>query len=319
MWTTKQKSSKKKRQKTRKRKTSIVSEKVPISSFNKSIITINGKNCSPKPTSEMNNFSCYSNDSILELKRLWNIKHSNQQITSTDPYQIYILLKKYLSSVCDKEICWLNQNLHFGKINENIKNSFAPVSPAIWKKNPNEWLTNYDIMNVMRQYEQSYPCFSFIGPSPIDFDKKINRGECVWNELCRFELRQYIQSKILKIGVIFNTDPHNRRGQHWISLFIDIKKQDIVYFDSAANGTPQEVNQFIRRVVHQGNRMVPKIKFKVHKITNVMHQLKNTECGVYSLFFIINLLENNIDSNYLKTNILRDEYIERFRKIYFND
>jgi hypothetical protein len=267
----------------------------------------------------MNNFSCYSNDSILELKRLWNIKHSNQQITSTDPYQIYILLKKYLSSVCDKEICWLNQNLHFGKINENIKNSFAPVSPAIWKKNPNEWLTNYDIMNVMRQYEQSYPCFSFIGPSPIDFDKKINRGECVWNELCRFELRQYIQSKILKIGVIFNTDPHNRRGQHWISLFIDIKKQDIVYFDSAANGTPQEVNQFIRRVVHQGNRMVPKIKFKVHKITNVMHQLKNTECGVYSLFFIINLLENNIDSNYLKTNILRDEYIERFRKIYFND
>ena len=291
---------------------------VPVTQYNKSIISIEGKNCSPKPSSELNHFSCYSNNSLLELKNLWNIKHSNQQITSNDPHEIYVLLKKYLSSVCDKEICWLNQNLHFGKINDKIKNSFAPISPANWKNNPNEWLSNYDIMNVMRQFEQAYPCFSFIGPTSIDFDKKIFKGKCVWDELCHFELNQYIKDKKNKIGIIFNTDPHTKDGEHWISMFIDLKKKDIVYFDSAANQTPTEIGVLLRRIVKQGNRLNPKIKFRVTRINNVMHQLKNTECGVYSLFFIINLLENNIDADYLKNNILRDEYIEQFRNIYFN-
>ena len=28
-----------------------------------------------------------------------------------------------------------------------------------------------------------------------------------------------------KIGIIFNTDPHDKPGQHWISMFINIKKK----------------------------------------------------------------------------------------------
>ena len=35
-----------------------------------------------------------------------------------------------------------------------------------------------------------------------------------------------------KIGIIFNTDPHNKSGSHWISLFIDVKKKIICFFDS---------------------------------------------------------------------------------------
>ena len=43
------------------------------------------------------------------------------------------------------------------------------------------------------------------------------------------------------------------------------------------------------------------------------------ECGMYSLYFIIHMLENKISSNYLKTHKLDDKYVEKFRKLYFND
>jgi hypothetical protein len=50
----------------------------------------------------------------------------------------------------------------------------------------------------------------------------------------------------------------------------------------------------------------------------VEHQYGDTECGIYSLFFLVHMLEDKITSHYLKTHILKDKYMEQFRKIYFN-
>ena len=48
----------------------------------------------------------------------------------------------------------------------------------------------------------------------------------------------------------------------------------------------------------------------------VEHQKKNTECGVYSLFFIIEMLKT--DKDYMFHKEIPDEEIEKFRKEYFN-
>ena len=72
--------------------------------------------------------------------------------------------------------------------------SFAPESPPEWKKNPNEWLSSIDIIDVMKQYEKAYKCFDFIGPSPIDFDTRKLYGECVWNELCNFNIADQLKN-----------------------------------------------------------------------------------------------------------------------------
>jgi hypothetical protein len=40
---------------------------------------------------------------------------------------------------------------------------------------------------------------------------------------------------------------------------------------------------------------------------------------MYSLFFIVHLLEDKFTEHYLKTHILKDEYMEKFRHVYFND
>ena len=276
-------------------------------------------NCSPKPKDKLNNFTCYTNNDLIKLRDLWNARHPDVKITSNSPKEIHKKISEHLKDICNNEACWLKQKTIFGKLDSDLADSFAPESPEEWKKNPNEWLSSTDIMKVMKQYEKAYKCFDFIGPSPIDFDTRQLYGECVWEELCNFNLEKMIKNGKTKIGIIFNTDPHNKPGQHWISLFINIQKGDIFFFDSTGDDSPPEIKKLINRIKKQGFAMNPPIKFTIDSNEGIEHQYGNTECGVYSIFFIVHMLEDKMTENYLKTHILKDEYIEEFRHIYFND
>ena len=178
------------------------------------------------------------------MKSLWNERHPDLKITSNNSKEIWEKLRNNLSNVCDTEKCWLKQNFINNNLDNELKNyTFAPDAPKSWNKNPNEWLNSLDINKVMKQYEHEYPCFTFIGPSPIDFETKKLFGQCVWNELCNFDLERYIKKGKTKFGIIFNTDPHYLDGSHWICLFIDIKKNYIYYFDSNAENLAQKINR----------------------------------------------------------------------------
>jgi hypothetical protein len=285
----------------------------------KNPIDLKKVNCSPKQKGEINGFSCYTNKSLYKLRDLWNARHPDVKITSNSPKEIHRQISYNLSGICNKESCWLKQKAEFGPIESDISDSFAPESPPEWKKNPNEWLSSIDIMNVMKQYEKAYKCFDFIGPSPIDFDTRKLYGECVWDELCNFSLEDQIKQGKTKIGIIFNTDPHNKPGQHWISMFINIKKKKIFFFDSTGDPQPSEIIDFIDRLKEQGLNLNPKIHFRIDSNEGVEHQYGNTECGIYSLFFIVHMLEDKLTEPYLKTHILKDEYMNKFRHVYFND
>ena len=282
-------------------------------------IALQKVNCSPKPKGEMNEFSCYTNKSLYKLRDLWNARHPDVKIKTSSPKEIHLLISEKLSGVCNKESCWLKQKDKFGILESDLADSFAPESPNEWKKNPNEWLSSVDIMDVMKQYESAYKCFDFIGPSPIDFDTKKLYGDCVWDELCNFSVEQQIKNGKTKIGIIFNTDPHNKPGQHWISMFINIKKKQIFFFDSTGDSPSPEIMKLVERIKKQGLELDKKIIFKYNSNEGVEHQYGNTECGVYSLFFIVHMLEDKLTEHYLKTHILKDEYINKFRKIYFNE
>ena len=281
-------------------------------------IELNKVNCSPKDKKDIKDFTCYTVSSLFKLRDKWNVRHPYEKITTNDPKKIHELLSNYLSDLCNKESCWLKQNHEFGQIDENFKDSFAPESPYEWKKNPNEWLSSIDIIKVMKQYEKAYKCFDFIGPSPIDFDKKKLYGQCVWEELCNFNLKQQIKQGKTKIGIIFNTDPHNLPGEHWISMFINIKKGKIFFFDSVGRTAPNEIKNFVEKIKKQGEQLVPRINFKYDENHPVEHQYGNTECGIYSIFFIVHMLEDKLTEHYLKTHLLKDKYMEKFRKIYYN-
>jgi hypothetical protein len=276
-------------------------------------------NCSPKPKGEINEFSCYTNKSLYKLRDLWNARHPDVKITSSSPKEIHRQISEKLSGICNKESCWIKQKADFGPIESDMAESFAPESPPEWKKNPNEWLSSVDIINVMKQYEKAYKCFDFIGPTPIDFDTRKLYGECVWDELCNFSVEEQIKNGKNKIGIIFNTDPHNKPGQHWISMFINIKKKKLFFFDSTGDKPSPQIMALVNRIIEQGLSLKPKINFKFDSNEGIEHQYGNTECGIYSLYFIVHMLEDKLTEHYLKTHILKDEYMNKFRHIYFND
>jgi len=275
-------------------------------------------NCSPKPKNEINDYSCYTNKNLFDLREHWNARHPDVKILSNSPKEIHKKLSEYLKDVCNNEACWLKQKDDFGHLESDLKDSFAPDSPSEWKINPNEWLSSVDIMKVMKQYEKAYKCFDFMGPTPINFDSKKLYGECVWEELCNFNLKNLIKQGKTKIGIIFNTDPDNKPGQHWISMFINIKKHKIFFFDSTGNEAPKEVMILVNRIKKQGLNLKKPIKFKFDSNKDIEHQYGNTECGIYSIFFIVHMLEDKLTEHYIKTHILKDEYMQKFRNIYFN-
>ena len=195
------------------------------------------------------------------------------------------------------------------------KDLFAPNAPNSWKNNITEWLSSVDITDVMNQYEEKIKDFLFIGPSPIDFQEKYNNS-CVWPELCNFSVKQCLKNKKKRIGFIFNTDPHYKSGSHWISLFLDLDKKKIFFFDSNGNAEPNEIKQLIKKITQQCEEL--NIKLKHDSNVGFRHQTKNTECGMYCLYFIINILDKKTGFKYYKTNVIHDNSMIKLRNKYFN-
>jgi hypothetical protein len=273
-------------------------------------------NCSP--SKNMKSYSCYSNNSIYKLKKYWNIRHPDNLILTNDTKDIWSQLKAKMSDVCDKESCWLKQKFIKNNLDSELRNyTFAPKMPNEWKKNPYEWLSSTDIEKVMKQYEYAYPTYTFLGPSPIDFDKKKLYGQCVWEELCNFDLKSYIKKNKTKIGIIFNTDPHYKGGSHWIALFIDIKKKFIYYFDSNGDECPKEIKLLVDRIIEQASQMNIDMTFNQNHPKE--HQEGDTECGVYTLYFITELLKENKTYEYFNKHKITDEAVHIYRKVYFNE
>lgn len=271
-------------------------------------------NCAPNPN-QTSDFTCYTDDALDKMKQLWNARHPDHKIEDTETKKIWEKLKLYMSGTCNSEMCWLKQNFIKNDIGNEILNyTFAPEAPEEWKKNPIEWLSSIDILNVMKQYEKLYKCFEFLGPSPIDYDTHMLFNECVWEELCHFSLSEYIKKGKNKIGIIFNLDPHYKSGSHWVALFINIKKGKVYFFDSYGIKPHNQIKKFINNVIKQGEQL--NIKFN-YEYNQKRHQYGNTECGMYSLNFIIeNLKDTNISELFDKK--INDEKMVNLRKVYFN-
>lgn len=276
-------------------------------------------NCSPAVEGNtVNDNSCLTPEVLVSIKNGYNNNHPNALITSKNPNEIWNTLKERLieEKRCNNEKCWLSE-IRDKKVQKEIEQKvFAPEQPPEWKNNPDEWLSNFDIFNVIWQYQEKYPDFKFMGPTTIDFDTRLpeRNGECVENELCNFNLEKDISEGFKRFGCVFNLDKHWQPGSHWVSIFIDIPEKIIFFFDSAgASNTPKEIDVLVERVKAQGLDLSPPVKFEYFSNTRNQHQTGNTECGMYSIFFIITMLTGK--TPFYKNKVLSmDERIELFLK-----
>ena len=249
--------------------------------------TFRREKCAPKPRGTRSlNFTCYSEKDLFDLKGAWDRQHNFDKIKATDARGVHAELKQKYNT-CDRESCWQPDKTIVDRV-------FAPKMPKTWKRNINEWLSSNDSLKVMTQFEKSFPEFEFLGPSPTDYFVKEYGNTCVWPELCKFNLKNWIDRGKTQIGVIFNLDPHYESGSHWVALYINTVSRNIYYFDSTGDRIHKHISKFRKEVQSQALHQLNQ-KYTFDSNYNVEHQYKNTECGMYVLFFIITMLLHDKD------------------------
>ena len=262
-------------------------------------------------------YTCYDNKTIMRIRDLWNKRHPDDPIKTKNTKSIWKILRDKMNGLCDNEICWLKKIINNKTIiDDMLSRTFSPIAPETWKRNKNTWLSNFDISNVMKQYEKKYSNFRFIGPTPMDFDKIEHENVCVWDDLCKFDLKKMIDKKIDKIGIIFNTDVNTGPGKHWTSMFICIKNRMIYYFNSSGSSATQEIMKLVQRIKKQGESLG--IHFKFDQNHPKQHQYSDSECGMYSIYFIVNMLTGELNPETLKKTRIPDSKMVMYRDIFFN-
>jgi len=303
-------------------------------------------------------FTCFSENDIYELITIYNNDIANinngkklKKIEKNELYpiiqlrdsksnkktikMIYEELKKNLSKYKEtnnKEYCWLKLSAFKNKFISS-DNVFVPEMPTEWCHQITQWreslidapwLSNYDIDNIVEQYEYKYNDFKFLGSTPIDFRHK-KYGSCVlsvfnqdkekskWlkfnkeKNFCDYNPLGYKDKKIF--GIVFNTDKHDSGGRHWMSMYINIEKKLILFFDSAVTylHLHPEIKDFIENIKKQ-------YKFKfTFKFNNIKHQQSNSECGMYSIYFILTMLDADQSKKYSSEQIF-DTYFNSSEK-----
>jgi hypothetical protein len=230
------------------------------------------------PTNSKNSYTCFTNESLVEIANAYNKENPNNKInipklfTSRNRHNLWLNIKKAMKryTPCDADFCLLETDILKKNADiDDLQEDFKPEKPMEWYKNNRTWLSNIDIDEVMSQYEKDTD-FEFIGPVPIDFDYKTNNlfGSCIVNELCNLNLEELIKRGKTKLGVIFNLDPHYMSGSHWTALFSDFNKGGIYYFDSYGTQPGEEVIKLMQRINTQGNDLIRNKKIDINKMDN---------------------------------------------------
>lgn len=231
--------------------------------------------------------TCLPQDMLERLRDEWNTRYPNHKIPLTihKKERLWKELRIRLQNkyTCDTEFCAV-QELGPDDFKTGASKYFRPKKPVGWLNTAKrEWHDTDTLAQVMEQYEGAYPNFDFIGPTPIDFDKKLDFGKCVMDELCQIDLKAAAATGKTAIGIIFNLDAHDKPGSHWVCGYIDLVKKAAYYYDSYGFEPCSEIRRLLRRCHEQGCKQIV--------WNDIRHQRKSSECGTYCLYVIISLLK----------------------------
>lgn len=265
--------------------------------------------------------TCLSTGSIQRLVRTWNRTQKNKvslrrnntsrrNNKTTDAATLWQSLRDAMAKKykCDTEYCAVKK-LADKKDQPALLKQFKPDRPTEWDSNPKQWLDTEQIETVMKQYEDGFPEFAFLGAVPLDFDTTVPEwGQCVSEEMCKLNLAQSARKGKTKLGVIFNLDPHDKPGSHWVAAYVDSKNRSAYYYDSYGYKPEKEIAAFLERVQEQGCDRV--------YYNDIRHQRSESECGTYCMYTILNLLGGRPFQEICK-DVVNDEVMNTFRDVLF--
>jgi hypothetical protein len=170
-----------------------------------------------------------------------------------------------------------------------LLSAHRPKAPKSWNVKRDEWLSSDDIDHVEKNYMELFPDYFFVGCVPIDFDLKSETGQCIVSALCSLNLKELEKKGKHRVGVVFNTDPHDGPGEHWIAVFADLRPEleyaRITYFDSYAHEPEKEIKILMRRWKEEWDKVKTNPGDTELASNKTRHQFKDSECGMYCLYF----------------------------------
>ena len=223
----------------------------------------------------------------------------------------FALRNKFAPYCGDNEACWLD-SIDLGK-------QLKSTSPQAYKilnyftlkpkgtKQKYGWLSTTEIDYVMLQYQELFPDFKYIGCYPSDYYK-----------LAPSKFPKKLLDTYKNAGIVFNLDSSHQKGSHWIAIYITTdpltKRKTVEFFDPTGKPPNKNLNEFLKN---------PYFKDADVYISKKVHQRGNSECGVYSLFYILQRAKGRTmedinskriadsEMNNLRTTIFRP-YSEKF-------
>lgn len=216
---------------------------------------------------------------------------------------------------CDDEACIL-KNAQFSQFigpvtaDEALRERFKPLGPA----NSTSWLNNDNIDYVLAQWAKKYPEFVHVPFQMIDFD-------VLQTELSQIDLVKIYESGMKKLGCVINTDKSSGRGIHWFCVFVDMSDSahwTLEYFDSAGEYPKSSVHRWLNT---QRSKLAVKYPDKNIQVIDVTKsnqlQRSTTECGVFSLWYILSRLNKVPYTYFSQPNATDDKMMYDFRKFLF--
>jgi hypothetical protein len=271
-----------------------------------------------------------------------NNKNNNKYREKYDKYEKKIkkfLVKEFnkkLGDKCKTQKCWTEQKF-MNNIKEERRNyikthTMRPSGPSTGR----EWLNTINIDQVLEQYENVYTDFEYLGTMPRDFQNHnfLRQDENFYKEL--------FKSGKTKVAMVYNTDKLGGSGEHWNAMFADFTKGRVLFFDSYGVEPGKETKEhmeLIKKVMRETCAELSKIKSDYNhndlmkqlndnsggelkcNLVKLMRndkraQFKGSECGVYSINFILRMLRGDKFEDICQDKI-PDDKINKCRKVYF--
>ena len=216
---------------------------------------------------------------INSLREAFNRKYKKEQpIPKSTPTKTWEVLRARLHSKCAEGTpsCIVSSMMT------------PPNAPDDWAEKRTDWLSSDDISKVETQYTKLFDDYYFVGCVPIDFDKKSEMSECLVSALCSMKIDKLVKKGKHRIGIVFNTDTSDGPGEHWIAAFCDVRPDleypRMTYFDSYAHHPEPEIVELMTRWQQQWDAVSGEQPMRL-SFNTVKHQQKDTECGMYCLYF----------------------------------
>jgi len=292
------------------------------------------------PSKKYTDGSCFTVDSLKLIASKYNEKSKNKIDITDDKQELVKDLTNAFSKTCDTQSCWLRLDVVKNIDDKDIhENTFRPDGPE--KKY--EWLSTTNINDVLNQYEDLHKDFLFLGAVPNDFEELPMLG------LSNINFDNYVKEGKTKLGMVINLDTHDQTGSHWVALYTDLSNNQLYYFDSVGKKPGKRIKRFNNKIIKylynkEKNKNIEigqiagminnlddkKKKSKYVKLlskklqnldiryNSIQHQQQNSECGVYSINFILRIVKGEpFDS--IVNNVTPDEKVNQCRKVYFNN